>query len=186
MFYKITIIFIFLFGILINTYTQDDDEEEYYTEEQEEVSPLKRFFWGGNFGLGFGTTTYLEISPLVGYRFTKKVSAACGPIYQYYSYKPYSIKMNIIGGRLYGRYYILNNIFIHIEEDLLFVKSDIFNYPNNEDNNSYKPVNELLVGGGLRQPLGQNSAVNLVVLWNLTESDYIINSNPVIRIDFNF
>lgn len=188
MFYKLAIIFIFLFGILYNTYTQDEDEEEYYTEEQEEVGPLNRLFWGGNFGLGFGTTTYIEISPLVGYSLTKKMSIAGGPVYQYFQYKypPERIRINILGGRIYCRYIVFNNFFTHIEEGLLFVKSDYYNALGLEEKNQYIPVNEFLVGGGLRQPIGQRSAVNLVILWNLTQSDYIINSNPVIRIDFNF
>ena len=172
---KIVFVQIFLFFALFVVNSQEYDDEEYYTEEQEEKSKLdNRFFFGGNLGLAFGTTTYIEISPLVGYYINEKLSAAVGPIYQYYKYRPYDISMNIIGGRVYSRYLVFRSVFIHVEEGLLFVKSDLYNMQGNENNDDYKPVNQLLVGGGFKQQLGERSAVNLVILWNLTESEYYL------------
>ena len=44
---------------------------------------FKRFFFGGDFWLSFGTNAYINVSPMVGYRITERFSAGVGPIYIY-------------------------------------------------------------------------------------------------------
>ena len=53
-----------------------------YTRPVEEDVPEKkgfdpqRLFFGGNFGLTFGNFTFINVSPVVGYRLTDKFSAS--------------------------------------------------------------------------------------------------------------
>src|SRR5690625_7764740 len=35
----------------------------------------EKLFFGGNIGLSFGSMTYINLSPLIGYRFSKMLSA---------------------------------------------------------------------------------------------------------------
>src|SRR3972149_11906286 len=193
---RIFYIFLFLnsFYLLTNAQKRDTlyDEGEYYADEEEEKPRLNnRIFFGGNFGLSFGRESLIEISPLVGYRFTPKLSVAVGPVYQYYRYKSFNpaigtIRFHNIGGRVFGRYIIYKNFFAQIEESLTFVKSNLYQAFGDSTKNGYIPVNDFLVGGGIRQPIGERAAVNLTILYNLTESEYTLNPNPVIRFDFVF
>ena len=48
-----------------------------------------------------------------------------------------------------------------------------------------KNIPSLFVGGGYTQRMGSNSAVTLMLLYNVMESDYRIYENPVIRLGFN-
>lgn len=145
----------------------------------------KKFDWnkvfiGGGLGLQFGTITLFDISPLIGYRFTDRMSAGIGVTYQYYRYKDKFIDFttNVYGGRLFGRYLITENLFAHAEYEVLSLET--FDYLNNRIN-----VVSVLVGGGYRQPIGSYSYLNLMILWNLNESAYSPYINPIIRIGVN-
>ncbi len=184
---KIKIVLITLICFLfINTGLSQDEYDDFYYEEGKEQSFKDRLFFGGNFGLSFSNNiSYIEVSPLIGFWVTDELAVGTGPIYQYYKNEYYKLKLNIYGGRVYSRYILFRNFFIHAEEQLTFNKYDLTTGQTTDDNN-VKAVNDLLVGGGLRMPIGQRSSINLVLLYNLTESDYSLNSNPVIRVDFNF
>lgn len=110
-------IFFFCIGSL-NAIAQDSS----MTRRQ---APKKNFmdnvFIGGNLGLQFGTVTFADISPLVGYRFTKKISAGIGVTYQYYHYKDryYDFETNVYGGRVFGRYNFTDYLFGHLEYEYL-------------------------------------------------------------------
>src|SRR4030043_1944221 len=75
-------------------------------EEEEELRPLDRLFFGGNFGLMFGTITNIEISPLVGYYITPKLAAGTGIRFEYFREKGYYEPYHTIiwGGNIFSRY----------------------------------------------------------------------------------
>lgn len=165
-------------------YTGYDVIGQEYTGENEEEEKLEnRFIIGGDFGMQFGTITLINVSPMFGYRITKNFTAGLGFMYQYYRYKdhPYynyddDYKTNIYGGSIFARYYVWNDLFAHLEYQLL-------NYePLAED----KPVNvnSYLIGAGYRQWISNNFAAVIMVLFNLNETMYSPYSNPIIRIGF--
>jgi hypothetical protein len=44
-----------------------------------------------------------------------------------------------------------------------------------------------MVGGGYRFPMGDKAALNLLVMWELTNSQYTpYTTNPIIRLGVNF
>jgi hypothetical protein len=47
-------------------------------------------------------------------------------------------------------------------------------------------VNTLLAGGGISQPLGPRSSLNLMLLWPITSDEYGIYGNPEVRVSFIF
>jgi hypothetical protein len=142
---------------------------------------LDRVFIGGNLGLQFGTVTFAEISPLVGYRFTDKIQGGVGVTYQYYHYqdKFYDLKTNVYGGRVFGRYFFTANLFGHAEYEYLNLEAFDF-YPRRRVD-----VESFLAGGGYIQRFGRNSGIVAMILYNFTESVYTPYSNPIIRIGLN-
>jgi hypothetical protein len=44
----------------------------------------------------------------------------------------------------------------------------------------------LYVGGGYRQPLGENSSLNILLLYNLNQDRNSPYQNPIVRIGFGF
>ncbi len=151
-------------------------------------NPLKQNFWdkvyvGGNVGFQFGTVTFAEISPLVGYQFTEKITAGIGVTYQYYRYKDrfYELKTNVYGARVFGRYFFTSFLFAHAEYEYLNLEAFDF-YPQRRR----VDVESVLVGGGYFQRFGEgNSGIFAMLLYNLTESAYTPYTNPIFRIGVN-
>lgn len=141
---------------------------------------IDRLFTGGNLGAQFGTITFVDVSPLVGYRITDKISAGVGATYQYYHYKDkyYDFETNVYGGRVFGRYLFTDFLFGHAEYEYLNLEA--FDFKRRRVD-----VGSLLAGGGYIQRIGKNSAIIAMILYNFTESVYTPYSNPIIRVGFN-
>ncbi len=146
--------------------------------------PKERFadkiFTGGNLGFQFGTVTFAEVSPLVGYKITKKFHAGIGATYQYYHYKDkyYDFETNVYGGRVFTRYLFTDYLFGHVEYEYLNLEA--FDFQRRRVD-----VTSLLAGGGYIQRIGSNSSIVAMLLYNFTESAYTPYTNPVIRIGIN-
>jgi hypothetical protein len=167
-------------------------------EEDQELRPIDRLFFGGNFGLLFGTITNIEISPLVGYYLTPRLAAGAGIRFEYFRdkgfYEPY--QTTIYGANLFSRYTIIRDlgeglniglntgIFAQVEYEALSLEKAYFEPPYTEDGRF--TVHSVLVGGGLIQPVGRRSAFLVTILYNLNETSRSPYSNPVVRIGFNF
>ncbi len=133
-----------------------------------------RLYVGGNFGLGFGTFTSIDISPLAGYNFNRVFSAGIGGTYMYYQYRygNDSERASFYGARIFARALplpeILPNIFLHGEYESInnerWVEGPIGNF---EFKRTWTPA--VPVGLGLRQPAGQNSYFTIMVLWNMLD-----------------
>lgn len=163
---KLNILIIFLF-ISVFGWAQSSDttgpESGYFKD---------RVFTGGNVGLQFGTFTFIDVSPLIGYRFTKKIHGGTGITYRYFSDNLNKFSTSIYGGSVFTRYYILDNLFAHGEYEILngeWLYGKRFN------------VTSIFAGGGYSQNLGGRVVANILILWNLNESIYSPYRNPVFR-----
>lgn len=181
MFSKRYIPVILAFSFLLGTgKAQTTEVPKDENKEENKGFSWDKVFVGGNFWMQFGNYTFIDISPMVGYRFTEKFSAGLGPSYQYLSIKDlgYSFSTNAYGGRVFGRYFIWQNLFTHSELELINLEA--FDIQRRRVN-----VTNLYVGGGYRQMLGERAYADIVVLWNLNESVYSPYRNPIIRAGFN-
>lgn len=145
-----------------------------------------KIFIGGNVGATFGTVTNIQISPMIGYKFTDKTIGGITLTYQYYRQElsgGLEYKTNIYGGGLFARQYLLNesldfidNIFLHAEyEGLNYDPYDI----NNDNDREW--VFTGLVGGGIQ--MGYLSMTALYVLNQSSNSPY--GQSPLIlRVGF--
>jgi hypothetical protein len=141
----------------------------------------ERLFFNGNFGLSLGNRqTYIEVSPLIGYRFTPRLSAGLGPIYRYYEIQNSSTAFaeNQFGMRVFSRFTIIPNLFAHAEYEVLNLTA----YDRIVEPRIY--IHSVLVGGGYIQSIGRG-AVFMMVLYNLNETYYTPYQNPIIRAGVN-
>jgi hypothetical protein len=154
--------------------------------------PLQRFedseggiFWdnvrfGGNIGLQFGNPTNILLSPSMAYVpqsdfLDNKLMIGIGITYLYsrVKYADINYSSNVYGGRLFGRYLIIDNIFAHTE----FESLNAPNYVKISNNRTW--VNSFFVGGGYQQSIGNRSGFSITVLYNLAWTPTnIIYSSP--------
>jgi len=186
---RLSFIILMLIACLLNTYGQEQNRT------REEPPPLKkRLFFGGSFGLQFGTITDIQFSPVAGIWLLPRVSFAAGPNYRYFK-DPFD-RTSIYGGKVYSELIFvqdLNNViplglhfgmFLHVEDEFLSLESSFFRtMPYDTDRFI---INTVLAGGGFRQQMGKRSSLNMTFLWALNDHGYGIYGNPEIRISFMF
>ncbi len=157
--------------------------------ERDQNPPSERFidrmFFGGTFGLQFGTQTYIEIAPVAGYYITPKLSAGLGIKYIYYKINDvyYNYSSNLYGGGPFMRYIVFDNLFLHAEYEILNME-----VPEPPYNIYYtrQNVTSIFLGGGYRQMIGSRSSMDFLILWNINNSTYSPYANPLFRIGFGF
>lgn len=168
--------------------------------------------FGGIVGFQFGSITYIEVSPIAGYRLSKNFVPGVGFTYQFSKFNDYYIntdngetldqKVSIIGGRIFGRYYfsdffdgILGGLFAHAEFEYLSYNRHYSIDPSGKyvdryygrrysDGSETVGVPGLLIGGGLKQSIGGRGFADILVLYNLNQTVNTPYANPVIRIGF--
>lgn len=140
-----------------------------------------RLRFGGGIGATFGNITYIDLSPTVGYMFTDNFIAGLTTRYIYYEekYPGYKFSTNIFGGGVFSEYFILQNITLHAEYELLNMEDLRLAERNHRIN-----VSSLLVGGGYRMMITDRSFANILLLFNVLEDENSIYTNPIFRINF--
>lgn len=182
---------------------------QFLSEKSDEKPKVegRRWVFGGDFGLQFGSTTYINISPTVGYRFTPRLTCGSGMSYQYLKEKVsysatsgnylYEYESLIYGTKLWASYTLfsglqekinisIDRIIAYSEYELLNVDSYSFDTGGLIYADGRRWIGSFLVGGGVQIPVTQTSYVNILLLYNLNQSLYTPYSNPVLRINFNF
>ena len=171
----LTILFLSFLISVATVYGQDisDTDEQTYRDEK---APFKeRLYIGGNFWMQFGTYTLIDVSPVVGYRFSERFSAGPGLIYQYINYR--GLGISSYGGKVFARYLINENLFAHSEYEYLNLG---YNLVTGEL--SRTDVYSFFIGGGYTQRIGQRAFIFIMLLYNLIDSPYTPYTNPIIRI----
>ena len=138
---------------------------------------LDNFFTGGNLGAQFGDLTMINISPLLGYRVTERVSVGTRGIYQYVNWRPVDFTSHVLGGALFGRYFIMENLFAHAEYEVI---NGHFGPSGGRSN-----IESFFLGGGYLYQLGGNTSLGVMALYDFINSRYSPYRNPIIRIGFN-
>lgn len=182
---KIKISFLIIISILIGFISN-----EAYSQR----SFGSRLFFGGNLGLQFGNMTLVDVSPLIGYRLTENVDVGISLTYKYYKVSDYfqygnttfDLEANILGGGIFTRYNFTENLFAHVEIEYLNFNQVNYTIYNNGivKENENVGITSIFVGGGYKQPMGENAFVTIMVLYNLNETMNSPYSNPIIRVGF--
>ena len=124
-----------------------------------------RLWFGGGIGFGFGTVSYVEVAPIVGFSVTKKLSVGGGITYRYRDDDRFadSLSTSDYGANVFVRYKILPALFAHAEYEYLnyeFVRSDL-----SKDRDNFSSV---LAGPGFFRPLGRRTAFFALALYNFS------------------
>ncbi len=130
--------------------------------------PFKeRLFFGGDLGLSFGTITYIRIAPILGYNINPKLAVGAGPSYQYYNDNRYiDASSSIYGGSAFGRYFILENIFLQSELEVLNLER-ISYFQNSDTFQSRVTIPVLFVGGGFSQRTANGSGFFIGIFYDV-------------------
>lgn len=149
----------------------------------------KPAFWerlspGGNFSLQFGSLTYIDVSPSLGYRFTDRFTAGPGFTYRYLKYRGFP-GSSIYGGRFFARHLVARQFFVQTEYENLSVEF-LTNDPREPFVREWVPG--FFIGGGVYQPIGERAGFMIAALYNLSydnlRSPY--NSPWVFNVGFTF
>lgn len=174
---------------------QKTKEDIFPYDQKEQAPPVKeRLFYGGSFGLMFGSITDIQVSPVVGFWVLPRIAIAAGPTYRFY--KDAQDKTSIYGGRGYMQFVVIQDLsriipggghtglFLHVEDELLSLKANFWKYPYNPPGRFF--VNTVLAGGGISQQIGRRASLNFMVLWPLNDPMYNLYSKPEIKISLTF
>jgi hypothetical protein len=157
-----------------------------------------KIFLVPEFWLSFGSSTYIDVAPMVGYHVNDRFTVGIGPHYIFQSYKnvpPYpNTQTHTFGLKGFARFALITNaeeflpinlfsdLFVHVEYEGLNLDGRYYGSVYNESRFLY---HGFLVGGGVNQRVGMYNSVSFMVLWDVNETSSSPYSNPVFRIGFN-
>jgi len=138
------------------------------------------FFFGGYLGISYGEFSYLEISPLVGYRFSENFGAGIGLFYRYSkdSLPGNDRSATDYGGNLFARYYVFSGVFTQAEYDYTSYEA-VHTSADEGDRSSYE---SFLLGVGYNTAIGRGAGFYVLALYDFNYSDsnlYRVNDSPL-------
>ncbi len=169
-------------------------------QDEEETGRKGKFFFIPEIWLSFGTRTYIDIAPMVGYYALDRLALAIGPHYIFQtqnanSYSPVSYQTHSYGLKGFARFSLITNaeeflpiklfseLFVHVEYEGLSLEKAYYVPPYNEVGRYI--YNGFLVGGGISQRVGIHNSVSFTILWDINEMTVSPYSNPIFRVGFN-
>ncbi len=158
----------------------------------------RKHFFGSYIGIHMGDINQFDITPMAGYVFTPKLRVALTGKYQFYRNKRL---LNMFDTHIYGTgllvdYFLVENLdellpfrmqgglFLHAETELISLERRHFGSGDDEGGRFWHPV--YLAGGGFRYQTGENSFVNLAVLFELDINGVSLYPPTVFRIGLFF
>jgi hypothetical protein len=134
----------------------------------------ERLYFGGDFGLSLGRTqTFINLSPLVGYKLNEKLSVGAGPVFQYWQDQviyindqtgfQYQKKVSslIYGGKGFGRLFLFKDFFANAEFE--YISADL---PIQEGLTERRWIPAIWAGAGYMIRLNKNAGINIMALYN--------------------
>jgi len=139
----------------------------------------RRWFAGGMLGAGFSSySSYVQVSPLIGYQVTNAFQVGTRLTYIYNSYEVapgQRVNLNHYGASLFARYVFWKGLFGQVEYEAL-------NFDYIEQQRQW--INSLFIGGGYLQNIGGRGFASFAILFNVLDNQYSPYTNPIIRIGF--
>jgi hypothetical protein len=149
-----------------------------------------KLFFGGNFGMGFGSSsTLVNVSPQIGYRFNRYLAAGAGVNFIYSSYRyrysmpEYKENFGVTGLNIFGRVYPIDYLFLQLQPELNYTWGKYKFYDGTADlklDNKFVP--SLLGGAGAAIPAGRGAFI-VMVQYDLLQNERTPYGN---RAFFNF
>ena len=125
----------------------------------------KRFFVGGGLGIGFGDVTWIEVSPLLGYRVAPRLTIGGSLLYRYRDDERYAEDLTAsdygAGGFVRGDVY--EGFFVQGEYEYLS-----YEFPLAAGGTDREGFSSILVGPGYSSPLGGRASLYVAALYNFS------------------
>lgn len=143
-----------------------------YTDPASSTASAGGWFYGGYIGASFGDVEYIEISPLVGYRFTPAFGMGLGLLYRYRkdmrSYEEQS--STDYGANLFARYYVTSGLFLQGEYDYTSYEPFVYGDAGTIGRSTY---DAFLAGVGFNTAVGRGAGIYVLALYDFAydESD---------------
>jgi hypothetical protein len=171
---KLFLIIGLLAGVAGSTFAQDD-------EPVEKGFDKSKLFFGGSFGLAFGNSTLVNVSPQLGYRFNQYLAGGAGINMQYSAFKTEYTngqtasreEYGMAGLNIFGRVYPIPQILLQLQPEMNYTWGDlkIYGPPEYTDKLDGKFVPCMLAGAGGMIPAGRNSGFIVMVQYDLLQND---------------
>ncbi|MCX7728696.1 MAG: hypothetical protein N2203_04415 [Bacteroidia bacterium] len=167
------------------------DSTYFKLPEKNKEKKEKNFEWmervsiGGNFAFFTSSRyTFIDISPLIGYRISKMIMIGAGPVYNYYSEYVYNSRFSfdMYGLRCVGRIYLLESLFFQTGWDLL--NRSVYTMQYNGLQKDRMWIQNIWIGGGVRYMVTSGTYMFTSVLFNLNQNNYSPYPNPYVQIGF--
>jgi hypothetical protein len=177
-----------------NDTTNKKEHKKNGKEKTGGLNSESRVFFGGNLGLSFGSYTYIELAPTIGYKLTERFWSGMGPEYLYFSRPDLGYKTSIYGFRNFASFAVLKDInevihinigsiFLYGENEVLSIRPLMYNTIGSFYYQGDRSWYDLILGGfGIRMPVGNRSGISILILFRLNESAAMLYSNPEIRL----
>jgi hypothetical protein len=164
----------------------EDEEPEYASDTLPKLRD--KLFFGGNIGLTFGSYTYINVSPIIGYRIFPQLSGGVGVIFEYMKdnrYANYSFETTIYGGKIFLQSVLFKYLILYVEDNILSLERKYYDAVHNYPNDGRFTLNVPWIGGGFYQKAGRGG-MYFMILFNLNNSSNSPYSSYEYRIGFNF
>lgn len=174
----ILLLVLLVVGVQAQDVYNSSGKANYHVKKKKGYDPDKLILGGSvivNVGGGY---TNLGISPLVGYRLSKHLSAGVGVGYQYFKYvsatnaantAQYYTKGNFVYPNVWARYFVYRNIYLSTayEYDIMSLTEPFDQYNNLKDTHYNLTNSALFVGAGVRQPLGGRVSIYAELVYDV-------------------
>lgn len=174
----IAVLFVFLISFSLNAQKTDEDYASGGKKSDQKLEPKVPFkdklVFGGNIGGFLGTTTFIQINPMVGYKTKPWWVNGVGVNYMYVSSGNYN--RSVYGASVWTRGYLFKSIILQSELEMLSVNTKFGNLPATHDN-----VPVWFVGGGY-QSSGNGIRLSMLILYDLIQDPNSPYTSPVFRI----
>lgn len=156
-------------------YAQEEPKENTEVEAKEKSQFLDKLFVGGGFGVGFGTYTYVNISPIIGYRITPKLSVGLRLMYQYTTFDYFDVQQqrtkkyqgNDLGIGGFARFVVYGPLYLQAEYEHL--NYDGLYYDGTSSRSTF---DSFMAGGGIAQPVGGKAFLFLTAMYNFSYENF--------------
>lgn len=164
----------------------------------------EKVFFGGALGLTIGDITQIDIIPVAGIWVFPQWSVGATGRYSYYSHRGYFVggptkpyRTHILGysvftqvlpvpdfSEIFPKVKVHGGLMFHAEYERLYLDRRMVD-PAAVNESGKTWVDLYLLGGGYRQRLGERAALNIMMLWELSESKFSpYPRNPMLRVNF--
>ncbi len=162
---------------------KDQEEEDFDSKKWKD-----RIVVGGNLGAQFGNATYIEVSPIVGYRITEDLTAGLGFTYQYFKFNYddpsfLDYEASVTGAKAFAQYDLFFGFFAHTEYEYDWYK---FEYEDVSYGIYEGSVPSLFVGAGYNYSISNNARFQIMALYDVLYQVESLHYSPwVFRVGFN-